>query len=603
MLGSGGDASVYRAHDERTGRTVALKILHAHLGTVVGAGDVFLARARQAAAVRHPALAAVLAFGVDDAADSQPWIALELIAGRTLRDEVEARGPLGAAEGAALLGDVLEGLGALHSSGLVHRDVTPANIMVDGTGPRPRAVLLDLGLAAPAGERSAEPVDDSSALLVRGTVDWMSPEQILGDVVDGRADLYQAAAVLYFALTGEPPFPRDTADAVQRAHLSAPPPVASARAADVPRAIDRVIARAMLKSPDARPHDARELLRELQTALPGQHTAPEAGRHPDGVPPPTARYPLPLPPPADDRTLLLPSATRVRRPQPTAAAHEQASASGRRLVVPVVVLAAVVGLGAVWFMASTSARSSAVAPPVASSAPATPPAPSPPAPTPTVIAAPVVETVAVPAVVGGTADDLAALLAAHGLTVGEVTTAPSASAARVVLSSSPAAGAAVERGSAVAVVISSGENTVPPVVGLDETAATAAVRGAGFAVAVTTASGTGTAAPSAPPGAPAIVASYPAAGTLLLLGQTVTIVREAPAVPATSTPSPTPGPPGPTAAPTPAPTGAPSAPGAAGIRNPASRLVKASFTASSSPVHPVTRACGRDTGSEGKARP
>ncbi|MGA1827363.1 serine/threonine-protein kinase, partial [Microbacterium sp.] len=262
LLGTGGSASVFAAVDAIDGAQVALKILHPHLSDRPAARDAFLAEARRAEPLRHPNIVGVLGVGVDEAGDAPlAWIALERAAGSSLSEHIATLGPLPPDEAAAVIDGILRALEAAHAIGLIHRDVSPANVMV---APDARGVLhvdgvrlLDFGLADAAG-KSALGSDDLLSIEatgragVLGNVNYMSPEQVRGEAVDARGDLYQAGAVLYFALTGRPPFPRETTGQTMRAHLTAPPPVPSVLDRRIPRTLDRVVVRAMLKDPGDR---------------------------------------------------------------------------------------------------------------------------------------------------------------------------------------------------------------------------------------------------------------------------------------------------------------------------------------------------------------
>ncbi|WP_291037602.1 PASTA domain-containing protein [Herbiconiux sp.] len=304
LLGTGGSASVFRALDTETGGAVALKILHPHLSRSDAARTAFFREARAAEPLRHPNIVRVLGMGVHETGgDPQAWIALEHAAGTTLAEEVERDGPLTLTDALALADGVLSALDHAHAAGLAHRDVSPSNIIIarDRRGAlRPSGVrLVDFGLADAAGRpavgrdllRTPDPVaaiaPDSApeaaltpatepppdaAPGVLGNVNYLSPEQARGDPVDGRGDLYQLGAVLHLALVGTPPFVRADARSTMLAHLQAPPPVISVVRPGTPRAVDRLVVRALLKDPTTRFQSAAEMqvaVRAARQHLPG----------------------------------------------------------------------------------------------------------------------------------------------------------------------------------------------------------------------------------------------------------------------------------------------------------------------------------------------
>ncbi|WP_164861859.1 serine/threonine-protein kinase, partial [Microbacterium sp. CPCC 204701] len=259
LLGTGGSASVYAAVDGRTGLGIALKVLHPHLSERPAAREAFLAEARRAQPLRHPHIVGVLGVGVDhDGEAPVAWIALERAAGSSLSQHVARNGPLTPAHAVAVIDGVLRALEAAHAIGLIHRDVSPSNVMVvpDASGALASdgVRLLDFGLAdatgtAAIGTDDLLSVDAKGRAGVMGNVNYMSPEQVRGMPVDARGDVYQAGALLHFALTGRPPFPCQTTGQTLRAHLEAPPPLPSASDGSIPRGLDRVVVRAMLKDP------------------------------------------------------------------------------------------------------------------------------------------------------------------------------------------------------------------------------------------------------------------------------------------------------------------------------------------------------------------
>ncbi|BDV32232.1 protein kinase domain-containing protein [Microbacterium terricola] len=554
LLGSGGSASVFAAVDGETGASVALKTLHPHLARRADARAAFLGEAERMRGVRHPHLVGVVDAGIDgDAADPVVWIALDLAEGVSLAEHVERHGPLSAADAVAVGEGLLRALTALHAADIIHRDVSPSNITVavdvDGVLSLASVRLLDFGSADAAGEAalvasSILNATEDGRTGVLGNVNYVSPEQARGEPVDERGDLYQAGAVLHFALTGRPPFERADAAQTMRAHVEAPPPVPSVTDPRIPRALDRVVVRAMLKSPADRFASADEMRAALAAAaaLPAARPVPVSRTDVTKV---LGRTNLT---PAEARSRDLDEITRngapghVRSPR----SRDLGTRGGRAGWAWAVGGLAAAGIAAAIFYAAATAPSVAVASPspTAPRASATPTASRTVAPTTGGPADPA--TTSVPDLRTLTLAAARAALAEAGFVVGELSQADSPRRAETVLSSSPGAGARLARGGAVSLVVASGFNAVPPVAGSSPQRATATLEEAGFVVVFAE-----TAGAEAAHGA--VLGTDPAAGASIRLGATVTVLRAAPA----ASPSPTPPP---TTAPTPSatPTHAPS---------------------------------------------
>jgi len=244
--GAGGTAAVYRARDERLGRVVALKLLSAELTDDEAFRKRFLREARAVAAVDHPHIIPVYEAGD---ADGVLFIAMRFVAGSDLRVVVGQEGALPPERAAAFFSPVASALDAAHGSGLVHRDVKPANILVDAGPGRPEHVYLsDFGLAR--GMLSSSGLTKAGQFV--GTPDYAAPEQISGRAVDGRADQYSLACVAYMLLTGSVLFERDQPMAVLYAHVFEPPPRVTKLRPDLPAAVDQVLATALAKAPGHR---------------------------------------------------------------------------------------------------------------------------------------------------------------------------------------------------------------------------------------------------------------------------------------------------------------------------------------------------------------
>jgi len=244
VLGTGGMATVWRARDEMLGREVAIKVLSPQHAT----DPEFLARfereARHAAAVSHPRLVTVFDCGV---ADGTPFIVMELVAGRTLRQVLDETGALPPGQAVTVAAAVCEGLAAAHAAGLVHRDITPANITANGG----EVKILDFGIARADGARAA-----TATGTVLGTAAYLSPEQASGQPAGPQSDLYSLGCVLFEMLTGRPPFTADSAVGLAYRQVHDDPGPPSALRPGLPAGLDHIVALLLAKDPAARPPSA-----------------------------------------------------------------------------------------------------------------------------------------------------------------------------------------------------------------------------------------------------------------------------------------------------------------------------------------------------------
>jgi Protein kinase domain len=260
-IGQGGMAVVFRAHDERLGRSVALKILAPRL-----AGDAefqrrFMSESRAAARIDDPHIVPVFAAGE---ADGMLYIAMRYVAGGDAQSLLKREGPLPAARVAAIISPVASALDAAHRADLVHRDVKPSNMLMDVLPGRPDHVYLsDFGLSKAVASTSGM----TATGAVMGTLAYISPEQLTGKPVDGRADQYSLACSAFELLAGAPPFRRDEPAAVMYAHLSESPPQLTSRRPDLPPAVDGVLSRALAKAPGDRYASCGQFADALRDAL------------------------------------------------------------------------------------------------------------------------------------------------------------------------------------------------------------------------------------------------------------------------------------------------------------------------------------------------
>jgi len=257
LLGEGGMGRVHLAEDDALRRKVALKTLKR---TDESSQRRFVREARSAARVSHPNLCPIFEVGEEG---GQPFLAMELLSGETLSARLR-RGPLTPPEALDLAEDLLSALAALHDAGVVHRDVKPSNLFLTPHGGK----LVDFGLArelpSEVARSIASATDFTSPGLIIGTPGYMAPEQVLGQPVDARADLFAAGIVLYEALTGRRPFPGDTAAAALSATLYEDPPALVGSPALV--ALDAPIRRALAKKPGQRYASAREMAEAVRGA-------------------------------------------------------------------------------------------------------------------------------------------------------------------------------------------------------------------------------------------------------------------------------------------------------------------------------------------------
>lgn len=285
-IGQGGMAVVYRAHDERLDRRVALKLLAPGLAADTAFRTRFIRESRAAAAVDHPNIIPVY-----DAGDAGGflYIAMRYVQGGDVRSLLADGQVLSAARTWNIISQVAAALDAAHAHDLIHRDVKPANMLLDAGGrsttsskgdglgddAHDHVYLSDFGISK---QTLASHLTSTGQFV--GTLDYIAPEQIEAQTVDGRADQYSLACAAYEMLTGEPPFRRDLGLALINAHISAPPPSLLAARPDLPRAAGQVIARAMAKSPAERFASCTDFAANLGRAfrlLPGTPEVSGAG--------------------------------------------------------------------------------------------------------------------------------------------------------------------------------------------------------------------------------------------------------------------------------------------------------------------------------------
>ncbi len=296
VLGTGGMGEVYRAFDTVRGRMVALKLLRPDLAADPQYQERFRRESQIAARLQEPHVIPVHDFG---AIGGVLFIDMRLVDGGSLRDMLQARGPLAPADAMAIVAQVASALDAAHADGLVHRDVKPENVLINADG---FAYLVDFGIARGGGDPSL-----TGAGLPIGSYLYMAPERFNGDWVGPATDVYSLACLLYECLTGRTPFDFPEPAAVMSAHLFSAPPRPSIMRRGVSRAFDGVIAKGMAKQPAARFVSAGELARSAAAVVsPPSGTRPFATDYPNPEDTGFSPYPSPSPAPVALRRSRLP---------------------------------------------------------------------------------------------------------------------------------------------------------------------------------------------------------------------------------------------------------------------------------------------------------
>ncbi len=347
-MASGGMAQVWRAHDKVLNRPVAIKILHAHLATDNGFVARFRREAIASARLQHSSIVAVYDTVSDNGIEA---IVLELIEGRTLRTILDHAKELPPSTTVQIGMQIADALSVAHSHGIVHRDIKPANIMIDN---EMRVVVTDFGIA-----KATKDADLTNTGTLLGTAKYLAPEQVTGDPIDPRSDLYSLGIVLFETLVGEPPFDAETDAAIALARINGPVPRCRERRPSVPAALDAIIGRAMAQDPDSRFERAIVMKEALAGADltastvdeslygPGPRVAanltspgynPVPLQPPAGVPAPIPASergpggdPNPTPPAVDGTALMTPDMIRpAANAQPAAPARRRSGRAARK---------------------------------------------------------------------------------------------------------------------------------------------------------------------------------------------------------------------------------------------------------------------------------
>ncbi|QXG74351.1 Stk1 family PASTA domain-containing Ser/Thr kinase [Modestobacter sp. L9-4] len=442
VLGRGGMAEVHRGRDLRLGREVAVKVLRGDLARDPSSQVRFRREAQAAASLNHPAIVAVYDTGEDrTTTGATPYIVMEYVEGETLRDLLRREGRLSPERAMSLTADICAALDFSHRNGIVHRDVKPGNVMIT---PQGTVKVMDFGIARAVSDSAATM---TSTAAVIGTAQYLSPEQARGEGVDARSDVYSAGCLLYELVTGTPPFTGDSPVAVAYQHVREDPRTPSSINPAIPPALDAILLKAMSKNPANRYQSAADMRADLLRAVAGQRV--EA---------------TPVMSDAERTTII--GASPAGYDDADNWDDEQDDGRGKRRTV----IAAVVGglvLLALVVVGIVLLNSGGDKTPVA----------------------PAAVQVPVPNVVNQTQEAATASLNAAKLVAGDVTNEQSTTVAKgLVIRSNPATGAQVAEQSRVALVLSTGPNSiaVPNVVGQDSADAQDALEAAGFTGSVNT---------------------------------------------------------------------------------------------------------------------
>jgi beta-lactam-binding protein with PASTA domain len=466
QIGSGGMADVYLVRDQLLGRQVALKLLHARFAEDQDFVERFRREASSAAGLSHPNVVGIFDRGEWN---GTYYIAMEYLPGRSLKTRVREQGPLDPSAAIDIVLQILRAARFAHRRGIIHRDLTPYNVILDEEG---RAKVTDFGIAR------AGASDMTLTGSIMGTAQYLSPEQAQGFPVSAASDFYAVGIVLYELLTGQVPFDGETAITIALKQVSATPPAPSTLNAAVPAALDAVVQKALAKDPAQRFADADEFMVALQQVREQLESGVAAAAGPGAVDPAlyAATTVLPSPEPPHSGGLAIPAAGMT---------EGESYGAGRPLwpwVVAGLVALAAAAVAAVLLFAGNG-------------------------------------RVTVPAVTGETQAAASSTLRRAGLTPTPSTANNATIPAGLVISESPQKGSRVSRGSRVDIVVSSGPASLPlpNVQGLTRAAALARLRAAGFLPTVQS-------QPSAQVAKGLVISTSPSPGTEVQAGSPVAVL-------------------------------------------------------------------------------
>ncbi|WP_245582100.1 Stk1 family PASTA domain-containing Ser/Thr kinase [Nocardioides halotolerans] len=302
LLGRGGMAEVRKGHDTRLGRVVAIKRLRTDLASDATFQARFRREAQSAASLNHPAIVAVYDTGEEPASDgsgvSQPYIVMEFVAGRTLRDILREGRKILPERALEITSGVLSALDYSHRAGIIHRDIKPGNVMLTPSGD---VKVMDFGIARAMSDSNTM----TQTAAVVGTAQYLSPEQARGETVDSRSDVYSAGCLLYELLTGRPPFVGDSPVAVAYQHVREPARPPSDHDTGLPPAVDAIVMKSLAKRLEDRYQSAAAMRSDIERYLAGRPVqapvpAPTPPPTPEPQAPVTSTTVRPLLPPPDD---------------------------------------------------------------------------------------------------------------------------------------------------------------------------------------------------------------------------------------------------------------------------------------------------------------
>ncbi|MDQ3888952.1 MAG: Stk1 family PASTA domain-containing Ser/Thr kinase [Actinomycetota bacterium] len=327
-IGSGGMANVYVAEDEELGRRVAIKILNDRYANDDLSNERFRREAKSAAALSHPNIVSIYDRGESNGI---PYIAMEMIEGRSLKEVILARGPLSVSQAIDYAEQILDALRFAHRHGIIHRDIKPHNILI---GPEGRLKVTDFGIARAGFSQMTE------AGSIMGTAQYLSPEQARGAPVTAASDLYSVGIVLYEMVTGEVPFDGHSPIEIAMKHVNETPRPPSDVNPDVPRELDQIVLRALAKDPHDRYQTAELFSEDLERLEAGVPVSPETAAAATTVltgAPATAATQV-LAPDAATRTLPARRTTDRRPAYPPEYGYREPPRKRRRLVPWLLVL-------------------------------------------------------------------------------------------------------------------------------------------------------------------------------------------------------------------------------------------------------------------------
>jgi serine/threonine-protein kinase len=566
VVGRGGMAEVYRARDIRLDRIVAVKTLREDLARDQTFQARFRREAQSAASLNHPSIVAVYDTGEDMMGPTPvPYIVMEYVDGRTLRDLLRDDRRLLPERALEITDGVLRALDYSHRNGIVHRDIKPGNVMLTRTG---EVKVMDFGIARAVSDAQATMTQTAQVI---GTAQYLSPEQARGERVDARSDLYSAGCLLYELLTGRPPFTGDSPVAIAYQHVRENPIPPSRVDPEIPAWADSIVLKAMAKDPGDRYQSAGEMRNDIQRALQGMPVAAPMrtenyqGTRRMGAATGMAGSTSAIPPygygPEDDEEedrqgrkkwpWIVAGIAAVAIIVGLVYAFSYVSGNGSNFAVPNVV-------GMTKQAAENEIVKANLQPVPVNQASSSVPkgdviSTSPSFGTKLAKNAPVklfistgAATVAVPNVVGQSAASATSTLQAKGFQVSEKSAPNSTAPQNQVVRQDPAASSKVAKGSVITIFVSGGGTKVPGVVGESQAEATQQLENDGFTV--------NTQMETAPDGfTPGTVFKMsPNAGTVLAPGSSVTIFVAQQQTTSPPTPSPTP-------SPSPSPSASPSA--------------------------------------------